>query len=278
MTRIPTAFMPLTSYPDVAPDDAIRAAVRLAASLGMALQATTFAVEIPQIVSPLGGLFLDVPEMVRAAEEKSRVNSARLRALVAAEAGQPHSGSAVRTVILGAELESAAAEARAYDVAVIAWSGAEGIVRELAQAVIFGSGRPAILVPSSGPAALLNHVAIGWDGSTVAARALWDALALLPEGGRLSVLTVGDEKPLAGPDLAAGLATSLKARGIEATAVNLTLSGRSIADTLQEAALTCGAGMLAMGGFGHSRVRDFILGGATRGVLSDLRLPILLSH
>jgi nucleotide-binding universal stress UspA family protein len=60
--------------------------------------------------------------------------------------------------------------------------------------------------------------------------------------------------------------------------VDIALDKRSISTALQEAALSEGAKLLAMGGFGHSRLRDFVLGGATKGVLSDLRLPLLLSH
>lgn len=56
------------------------------------------------------------------------------------------------------------------------------------------------------------------------------------------------------------------------------LDGRSIAAALQDTALAEGAQLLAMGGFGHSRIRDFILGGATKGVLTDLRMPVLLAH
>lgn len=53
---------------------------------------------------------------------------------------------------------------------------------------------------------------------------------------------------------------------------------RPIAMTLQQHALEAGAGILTMGGYGHSRMRDFVLGGATQGVLTDLRLPLLLAH
>ncbi len=78
--------------------------------------------------------------------------------------------------------------------------------------------------------------------------------------------------------LAQALAASLDLRGYDAKAVDLTLDGRSIATALQDAAIAQGAQLLAMGGFGHSRMRDFILGGATKGVLGDLRLAVLLSH
>jgi nucleotide-binding universal stress UspA family protein len=97
------------------------------------------------------------------------------------------------------------------------------------------------------------------------------------KGGRVSVLTVQDEKPLK-VDLAGALASSLETRGFNATPIAIKLGERPIADALQDTALSQGAQVLAMGGFGHSRVRDFILGGATRGVLTHLRIPTLLSH
>jgi len=68
-------------YPDAVSDDAVRAAVGFAASLGAALHFTTFAVNIPQMRSPLDGLVLDVPGMVRVAEKRSRAECAALRML-----------------------------------------------------------------------------------------------------------------------------------------------------------------------------------------------------
>jgi nucleotide-binding universal stress UspA family protein len=91
-------------------------------------------------------------------------------------------------------------------------------------------------------------------------------------------MTVRDEKPLSGANLAALLAASLEKRGYNATALDVMLGDRSVAAALQDAAIAGGAQLLALGGFGHSRVRDFVLGGATKGVLQDLRLPVLLSH
>jgi len=92
------------------------------------------------------------------------------------------------------------------------------------------------------------------------------------------VLTVTDEKPLSKTDLAGALAAVLQRRGYAATAIHVAVGGRKIADALQDAALAEGAALLAMGGFGHSRLRDFILGGATVGVLRNLTVPTLLSH
>ncbi len=172
----------------------------------------------------------------------------------------------------------AANEARYFDLSLVPWMAEAVATQDMAQSLVFGSGLPVILVPSAAASGTVNHIAIAWDESRVAAQALGDALRILPPAGKVSVLTVRDEKALNGTGLAQTLASSLDLRGYQAKAVDLTLGGRSIATALQDVALAEGAQLLAMGGFGHSRLRDFILGGATKGVLADLRLPVLLSH
>ncbi|BCH30871.1 hypothetical protein MesoLjLc_28010 [Mesorhizobium sp. L-8-10] len=227
----------------------------------------------------LGNLLLDVPGLVRATEEKSKAECHRLKDLVHGASGpRLNVDCTIRTVVLGAALDAASAEARYYDLAVLPWSGETVAAQDMTQAVVFGSGRPAILVPPSARPAPLDHIAIAWDGSRVAARALGDALPLLAEGGVISVLTVRDEKPLSGSDLAGALASSLAKRGFDAKPLETNLGKRTIAEALQHTAMSNGAQLLVMGGFGHSRIRDFVLGGATKGILTQLRLPVLLSH
>ena len=273
------AYMPLNTYPDAVPDEAVRAAVGFVMSLGFGLHATTFAVNIPQLSSPLGGLVLDVQGLARATEERSWAESLRLGG-VAREAGSAITLEVThREVVLGAALDAAAYEARYFDLAVLPWSGENRTAQEdMNEAVVFGSGRPTIVVPPSARPEKLNHIAIAWDGSRVAARALGDGLTLLPKDGRITVLTVKGEKELAGEGIAGILATALMKRGIDAQAKEIALEEWAIARALQDAALEAEASLLAMGGFGHSRFRDFILGGATKGVFSDLHLPVLLSH
>jgi nucleotide-binding universal stress UspA family protein len=274
-----TAYLALSSYPEAPPDDSVLAAVNFIASMECGLHVTTFSVDIPQLYSPMGGLLLDVPALVRGAEEKSKAECRRLESLVQEAAG---AGLKVRCrsreVVLGAALDAAAAEARYYEFSVLPWSSETLLTRDMSTSVVFGSGRPTILVPPLAGAAAIHHIAIAWDGSRVAARALWDALAFLPKDGQLSVLTIRDEKPLSGPDLAGSLAASLHERGYNAKPLGIALGGRTISEALQASALEAGAQLLAMGGFGHSRVRDFVLGGATKGILNNLRMPILLSH
>ncbi len=273
------AYLPVNTYPEAASDPAILAAAGLAASLGLELHVATFAVDVPKTASPIGGLLINVEGMARATEEHSLAECARLQRLIE-KAAQPGAGTTVKThqVMLGAAHDAATAEARTLDIALLPWDADALSTHDMAQALLFGAGVPVILVPPSATPASLNHIAIAWDGSRVAARALGDALPLLSAGGRVSVVTVGGEKALGGSGLAQTLTTALERRGYLAQAVDVSLDGRHIAQALQDAALSQGAQLLAMGGFGHSRLRDFILGGATKGIFADLRLPVLLSH
>jgi nucleotide-binding universal stress UspA family protein len=273
------AYMPLNTYPEAIADQSIHSAIGFAVTLGFNLHVSTFSIDIPQLYSPLGGLLLDIPGLVHGAEDRSKAECRRLEKLVHDAVGSSlkvHCNN--REVVLGAALDTAAGEARYFDLAVLPWSGETLSGQDLSEAVVFGSGRPAILVPPSAAPVRIDHIAIAWDGSRFAARALNDALPYLAEGGRVSVLTVKDEKPLNRADLAGALATSLERRGYKASPLNIVLGKKNIGAALQDAALSEGANLLAMGGFGHSRMRDFVLGGATKGILGDLRLPILLSH
>ena len=273
------AYLPLNTYPEAAPDPSILAAVGFAVALGYGLQVSTFAVDVPKTASPVGGFFINVEGMARAAEERGAADCARLQVLVQGAAGSELTTSITnRKAMMGAALDAAAVEARTYDLVLLPWSEDTLSAQDMAQALVFGAGVPVILVPPSAKIAAINHIAIAWDGSRVAARALCDALPLLDAGGQVTVVTVQGEKALGASGIAQTLVASLERRGYAAKAANISLDGRPIATALQETALASGAQLLAMGGFGHSRLRDFILGGATQGVFSDLRLAVLLAH
>lgn len=274
-----SAYMPLNTYPETASDPAILASIAFAAALGCDLQISTFAVDIPPVASPVGGFLIDTDGLSRVVEARSMAECERLRALVERIDGPTHTVEVKnQKLVMGAAFDAVAAEARYHDLAVLPWADATLSAQDLAHALVFGTGLPVILVPPATPPTAVDHIAIAWDASRVAARALHDALRFLPPGGRVSVLTVQDEKSLNGTNLAQTLATSLGRRGYSAKAVDISLEGRSIGAALQDKARAEGAQLLAMGGFGHSRLRDFFLGGATKDVLGDLRLPTLLAH
>ena len=142
-----------------------------------------------------------------------------------------HSNAVVTTreIVLGGALDAAAAEARYHDLSGLPWTGATLSARRTAPAVVFGSDRTAILVPPKTSPAPIEHIAVACNASRVVARALWDALALMPENCRITVLTIRDEKPLSAPDLGASLAALLEKRGYAAKLLDIMLGDRTIA-------------------------------------------------
>lgn len=272
------AYLPLNSYPDAAPDTAILATVGFAVSLGCGLHASTFAIDIPPTISPMGGMLFNVEALAHEAEEHSKAECRRLQALIQTASSGLNLSMASPIAMLGGALDAATSEARTFDLALLPWTADHLSAQEMATALVFGAGVPVILIPPTTSAHPVDHIAFAWDGSRVAARALCDALPLLAAGGNVSVVTVQGEKSLGGSGIAQTLTAALERRGYNAKAVNIPIQGRTIAKALQDTALAEGAQLLAMGGFGHTRLRDFILGGATKGVFSDLRLPVLLSH
>jgi nucleotide-binding universal stress UspA family protein len=272
------AYMPLDTYPEAIADESILAAVRFAGSLDCRLHVETFAVNIPQLTSPLGGFLIDIPGLVHSAEDKSKAECQRLQELIEGAASSAAVNITSREIVLGGALSTAAVQARYFDLILLPWAAHLAAAKDMAQSIVFDSGRPAVLVPPSAGSGRVDTIAIAWDGSRVAARALHDALQILPPGGRIAVMTVEDEKPLAQKGLAGVLVSWLGKRDIAARAVEIKVGKKSIGDALQDAAISEGAQLMAMGGFGHSRLRDFVLGGATTGIMNQLKVPTLLSH
>lgn len=174
--------------------------------------------------------------------------------------------------------EAVAAEARLHDLSVSGCSS-EGLLSEriVAEHLLFETGRPLIIVPAqAGGGGALARLVAAWDHSRAAARALGDAIALFDDAA-IDLIAVEGEKPLASPLSAADEAAALAARGLGAVTL-CQIGGRDIAVALQEEAATRGADLLVMGGFGHSRLRSYVLGSATTGLFAKLTLPTLLSH
>jgi nucleotide-binding universal stress UspA family protein len=131
-------------------------------------------------------------------------------------------------------------------------------------------------VPEERSRGRFDHIAIAWDGSRAASCAVADAQFLLGKATRVTVICASEDKP----DLVAaaqGLANALLARGLQVETASVSKEG-NIGDLLQLKAMELNAGLLVMGGDGHSRFREFLLGGATAEVLSKTRLPVLMSH
>ena len=148
--------------------------------------------------------------------------------------------------------------------------------------VLFGSGRPVIFVPSAGSFQTLGrHIAVAWNSSRAAARAVNDALSLIERAERTTVLSVNEADFLGrhGAPPLEQMAAHLNRHHVSVDVIRLDkVPVESIADTLQAEALKCGADVLVAGAFGHAKLREKILGGVTCDLLKRMRLPLLMSH
>ena len=157
----------------------------------------------------------------------------------------------------------------------------DAIARRWFSAMLFESGRPVLAVPARHPIELpIRHVVLAWKPTRESTRALHDALPLLSAATSIDVVTVDpvaselDEGPVPGVDVA----THLARHGLQVNLVNLPREGQSVATVLLRHAVATQAQLLVAGGYGHSRLREWALGGTTRELLTALHLPVLFSH
>lgn len=151
--------------------------------------------------------------------------------------------------------------------------------RNIAEHVLFDSGRPVVIVPNRHPASFAcKRVTVAWDHSRTAARALHDSLPFLRIAEEITLVAVGGEKRFQTSPTPAIIEAALARKGLNARFEQTDLDELTIGQALQDHALQSGADLLVMGAFGHSQLREFILGGATREVLDDPQLPVLMSH
>lgn len=273
-------LVPIQTYPNGTPVAFTAQVAAIARYLDADVHALVLDADFPQAASALGNMLIDVPALIGGAKAKCRQHGVAVAQ--ALEAAMGTAGNRLRTThvegFTGA-LAGVVSNFAHYHDLVLMGIGADDVTPQAAaEAVIFGSGKPTLLVPEGLPTAAFGHVMIAWDGSRVAARAVSDARDFLERAQTVTIALVIDEKAL--PDDSPGkrLAEYFARRGIKATVAQVQGRGRPVAETLQAHASEIGAGLIVMGGFAHSRLRDFVLGGATAGVLKDLRLPVLLSH
>jgi len=158
------------------------------------------------------------------------------------------------------------------------WSA---VLHPAPEEVAMMAGRPILVVPYAGEFVQLGQrVLIGWDASKEATRAVNDAMPLLASASSVTVLTIDAKEDvrkhgdIPGGDIALHLARHNVVVTVEQTAS----SGIDIGDVLLSRASDLAADLLVMGAYSHSRVRELLLGGATRTVLASATLPVLMAH
>jgi nucleotide-binding universal stress UspA family protein len=260
-------------------DYAAEYAASVAATFGAHIAGVSFLYEPVIPDGTLGGVPIDLIELQR--EENSK--SAR-SAVSRFEAAAKKAGLSAETRILDATFGGAATVfaqiARRFDIAVLNQAQREhGASDELIiEGALFESGRPVIIVPYIQKRGLtLERVLVCWDGGRTAARAIGDAMPFLERAKAVDIVIVTEDRKdeeITG----ASMNEHLARHGVAAQVKRMARGDIAIEDVILSYAADSGADFMVMGGYGHSRLREFILGGVTRSILASMTVPVLLSH
>ncbi len=201
------------------------------------------------------------------------------------EAARRSSLSASSRLILPNETNPPAVFAsmgRRFDLSVVTQSDPDkGASNELLiEGAMFESGRPVIVVPYIQRAGLtLDHITCCWDGSRAAARAINDALPLLKKARKVELFIAVNEKTQHEQEIrGADIATHLARHDVNVEIETLSAADIDVGNAILSHVSDRSASMIVMGGYGHSRFREFVLGGATREILTSMTVPVLMSH
>jgi nucleotide-binding universal stress UspA family protein len=237
---------------------------------------------VPMIGEGMSGVMLD--QMVEGFRTESLERAAGARrvydALSARRVGVPADGKATLAFREeeGREDEVAAKLARLHDLTVLArverQAGAPAAVT--LESVLLHSGRPVLVAPSEPVRGIGQKIVVAWNGKMQAARALAASLPFLARAKEVTVLTVVESHT---PGRSADVVRYLSWHGVRAEPVEVPATGPGkVGQILLDHVSRSGADLLVMGAYGHSRLKEMILGGATREVLGHAPLPVLMAH
>lgn len=264
-----------------ADEAALRAGAQLAETFGARATALIVSIspgsEYAQQSAPLSEVLLDLTKGEQSA-------AAIERREIVAWLNRVKGASEVRNVTAesGLARDGAVAYARVADLVVISRSEEHARARrELIEDVLFKSGRPVLLPPPGAhKAPKLERILIAWNASAEAVRAIAGAMPLLQAAKQVRIVTVDAAPRWAadGKTPGQGLRAYLASHGVEAEVSNLDGLGREHSLALADAAMDFDADLVVLGAYGHSRMREVVLGGVTRDLLQAARFPMLLAH
>lgn len=173
--------------------------------------------------------------------------------------------------------------ARYADLAILGQQDPDGAEASgaILSATLFGSGRPILVVPYTGRYPTVGRrVLIGWNATREAARAVNDAMPILQKADQVTALAVNPERGIQGhgDEPAADIALHLSRHGVNATAAHMVAPDVSDGEALLNAVAEQNIDLLVLGAYGHSRLRQMVLGGVTSTLLGSMTVPVLLSH
>jgi nucleotide-binding universal stress UspA family protein len=276
-------LLALTTYPEPTSGSAVEDAVEIAVAIEAKISAIACAVRIHSPPNIYGKMLLDVPAMAAGEAKKSLTNA---QALLTAFQNSAKDHGVLQDSIEEHSFIAEAPEvlidyARLRDLTIVPVPEHRSSDPGYAESIIFESGRPTIVIPNvrtSTRTFALDTVVVAWDFSRPASRAVADALPLLEKATRVYVVTVTNEKTISSGRSGPELAKHLARHGANVVLDSVDAAGRTIGSVLESYASSQSANLLVMGAYGHSRFREFVLGGATRSMLSRPPLPIFFSH
>ena len=215
--------------------------------------------------------------------QHTRALEAANAALAVFEVEAKAAGVKYKIRALGASFAEAAAivsaNARLSDLTVVSQPDPDRETSDnlLPQTILLQAGGPILVVPYTFRGALrTDRIGICWDGGRLAARALRDAMPLLPKASALTILAVNE--PVSVEASADRLQARLASLGLPAKVIALQADHSKIQPTILSAAADEGLDLLVMGGYGHSRLQEVMLGGVTRDMFRCMTVPALMSH
>jgi nucleotide-binding universal stress UspA family protein len=255
-------------------------AISIAATFGAHVAGVGFIFEPVIPGSMLGGIPTDLIEVQR--EENSK---AAKEAIAQFEAAAKAATVSAETRMVDASVAGASdlfgRIARRFDLAVVGQARREQGASEelLIEGALFGSGRPVIIVPFVQKQGLkLDRVIICWDGSRPAARAIADSMPFLKRAKAIEIVVVTGERDKSGEITGTNMRRHLARHGITVEIKHITGAGADVPNTILSHAADSGTDFMVLGGYGHSRLREFILGGVTRSIMRSMTVPVLMSH
>jgi nucleotide-binding universal stress UspA family protein len=267
--------------------DAIASAVDIAAAWQARISALSCAI-FPRVhQSPLAGAFIALPAILGQAHAKIASDAegllhgfadmARERNVLGDELFRKCAPDDVPALLAG--------HARLHDLTVMPMPAGDYLdhldSHWYVETALFEAGRPVLVLPPGyRPAEIgfLGTIAVAWDNTRAAARAIADALPLLQRAKSVRVVTIVNEKSIGSDPQPGEILKYLAAHGVDAVHDRVDAAGRGAGTALTTYARDHAAELLVMGAYGHSRMREIMLGGATKSMLTHPPVPVFLSH
>ncbi|HET8920726.1 MAG TPA: universal stress protein [Xanthobacteraceae bacterium] len=255
-------------------------AVSVAAALEAHLTGVAFIYDPVVPISGAGYIPAEVIEIQR--EDNETAAEAAIKSFTAAI---DQAGISAEPLITNASLAGAgdhfARMARRFDLAIVGQAEPEisSMEQIIGETTLFESGRPMIMVPYIQKALFkTDNVMICWDGSRTAARAVADAIPIIRKSGRVEIVIVTNERGKEDEIEGADIGQHLARHGLKVDVHRISGGNIDVADALLSHAADSSTDLMVMGGYGHSRLREFVLGGVTRSIFESMTVPVLLSH